>query len=181
MSVDANDLREALYVFLESPPQAAVQPSPESIQSRSRWLRPTCVKKSKPNMAGTRNPFGRRPHPGSRIHLTCRQPTRQKPPPKEILAQRSGELRSRRLKTAVKSPESAVYRRGMGIFLTETPPPDSTETPLPSPFSPATPISPPSGPIQWLFQGPSAESKLLAVGLPRFRKISLRSVRISEH
>ena len=50
-----------------------VRPSPESIQSRSRWLRPTCASKpwrrSKPNMAGTRNPFGRRPHPGSRIHL----------------------------------------------------------------------------------------------------------------
>ena len=29
------------------------------------------------------------------------------------------------MKTAVKSPESAVYRRGLGIFLTETPPPDA--------------------------------------------------------
>ena len=29
------------------------------------------------------------------------------------------------MKTAVKSPESAVYRRGLGIFLTETPPPDT--------------------------------------------------------
>jgi hypothetical protein len=45
----------------------------------------------------------------------------EKPPPKEILAQRSGELRSCRMKTAVNSPESAVYRRGLGIFLTETP------------------------------------------------------------
>ena len=45
----------------------------------------------------------------------------EKPPPKEILAKRSGELRSRRMKTAVKSPESADYRRGPGIFLTETP------------------------------------------------------------
>jgi hypothetical protein len=33
-----------------------------------------------------------------------------------------------------------------------------------SPFSPVTPISPPSGPTQWLFQGPPAESKFLAVG-----------------
>jgi hypothetical protein len=32
----------------------------------------------KPNMAGTRNPFGRRPHPGSRIHLTSRQPAYRK-------------------------------------------------------------------------------------------------------
>jgi hypothetical protein len=29
-----------------------------------------------------------------------------------------------------------------------------------------TPISPPSGPIQWLFQGPPAESKLLAAKPP---------------
>jgi hypothetical protein len=37
------------------------------------------------------------------------------------LAKRLGELRSRRMKTAVKSSESAVYRRGLGIFLIETP------------------------------------------------------------
>ena len=29
-----------------------------------------------------------------------------------------------------------------------------------------TPISPPSGPVQWLFQGPPAESKLLAAQPP---------------
>ncbi len=29
------------------------------------------------------------------------------------------------MKTAVKSPESAVHRRGLGIFLTETPPTDT--------------------------------------------------------
>ncbi len=29
------------------------------------------------------------------------------------------------MKTAVKSPESAVYRRGLGIFLTETPLPEA--------------------------------------------------------
>jgi hypothetical protein len=43
-----------------------------------------------------------------------------------MLAQRFGVLRSRRMKTAVKSPEQAVYRRGLGIFLTETP---STDRP----------------------------------------------------
>jgi hypothetical protein len=57
-----------------------------------------------------------------------KQPDRlaNKPQPKEILAKRLGELRSRRMKTAVKSPESAVSRRGLGIFLTETP---RTDTP----------------------------------------------------
>jgi hypothetical protein len=34
----------------------------------------------------------------------------RKLPPKEILAKRLGEPRSRRIKTAVKSPESAVYQ-----------------------------------------------------------------------
>jgi hypothetical protein len=180
MSVDANDLREALFVFclvsssLESPPQAAVQPSPESIQSRSGRIRP------KPNLAGPRNPFGRRAHPGSRIHLTSRQPTRRNRRPK-ILAQRSGELRSHRMKTAVKSPESAVYRRGLGIFLTETPPTDTpTCPPKPRrrrkhffrPLFPRNPHFPASGPAwagaaqrrlpHWLFQGPPAESRFLS-------------------
>jgi hypothetical protein len=45
----------------------------------------------------------------------------EKPPTKELLAKRLGELRSQRMKTAVKSSESAVYRRGLGIFLIETP------------------------------------------------------------
>ena len=44
MSVDADDLREALFVFclvsssLESPPQAAVQPSPESTEPDPDWF-----------------------------------------------------------------------------------------------------------------------------------------------
>jgi hypothetical protein len=45
----------------------------------------------------------------------------EKPPPKEILAQRFGRLRSRRMKIAVKSPEPSDYRCGLGIFITETP------------------------------------------------------------
>ena len=55
----------------EEPDLDGVQPSPESFKSRPGWHRP------KPNMAGTRNPVGRRPHPGFRIHLTSRQ-TRRK-------------------------------------------------------------------------------------------------------
>ncbi len=47
----------------------------------------------------------------------------EKQPPKEILAEQLGELRLRRMKVAVKSPKLAVYRCGLGIFLTETPPP----------------------------------------------------------
>jgi hypothetical protein len=40
----------------------------------------------------------------------------EKPPPKEILAKRFGRLRSPRMKIAVKSPESAVYRPTLEVF-----------------------------------------------------------------
>ncbi len=66
------------------------------------------------------------------------------------------------MKTAVKSTESAVCRRGPGIFL--------TETPLPSSFPPH-PFSPTSGPVRRLPQGPTPKSKLLAaVSLPTIMK-----------
>jgi hypothetical protein len=58
------------------------------------------------------------------------------------------------MKTAVKSPESAVYRRGLEIFLIETPPLTHRDTS-------SVPSCPPSGSTQWLFQGPTAESKFL--------------------
>ena len=91
------------------------QPSPGSSRSRPRLVRPTCASKpwrrSKPNMAGTRNPTGRRAHPGSRIHLTGRKPNHQKTAVEEILAKRSGELRSWRMKTVVKSPNLARFWR----------------------------------------------------------------------
>jgi hypothetical protein len=64
------------------------------------------------------------------------------------------------MKTVVKSPESADYRRGLGVFLTETPPTDTPKHFF-RPLSPAPPFSPPSGPTQWLFQEPPAESKFL--------------------
>jgi hypothetical protein len=35
-----------------------------------------------------------------------------------------------------------------------------------------TPISPPSGPSQWLFQGPPAESKFLAAESPKSLSVS---------
>jgi hypothetical protein len=83
-------------------------------------------------MASTKAKHGRHPKSiwtsaASWFSNTPEDPGRltEKPPPKEILAKRFGRLRSRRVKTAVKSPESAVYRRGLGIFLTETPPTDT--------------------------------------------------------
>ena len=83
MSVEANAPREALFVLrlvsssLESPPQAAVQPSPESIRARPRLVRP------KFHMESSRNPFGRRPNAGSRIHLT-RPKGKNQPMPKKL-------------------------------------------------------------------------------------------------
>jgi hypothetical protein len=65
--------------------------------------------------------------------------------PKEILAKRSGELRSRRMKTAMKSPAFAKFRSGIGFFLAEAPPSDAPKH-LFRPFSPATAFFPPSGP-----------------------------------
>jgi hypothetical protein len=53
----------------------------------------------------------------------------EKPPPKEFLAKRLGDLPSQLMKTAVKSSESAVYRGGLGIFLTETPSTDAPTCP----------------------------------------------------
>jgi hypothetical protein len=74
------------------------------------------------------------------------------------------------MNTAVKSSESADYRRGLGFFLFEIP---STDAPkhLFRPLPPATLISAPSGPTQWLFQGPPAESKFLATYDSDVRKL----------
>lgn len=49
------------------------------------------------------------------------------------------------MKTAVKSPESADYRRGLGIFLTETPPTDTPKH-LFRPLFPRNPLFPASDP-----------------------------------
>jgi hypothetical protein len=62
------------------------------------------------------------------------------------------------------SPYIASSRRGPGIFAQKHRPLTHRNTSS-VPFSPATPISPPSGPTQWLLQGPPAESNLLAANL----------------
>jgi hypothetical protein len=106
----------------------------------------------------------------------------EKLPPKEILAKRSGEPRSPQMKPAVNPSDTAKSRRPaehssfqrfsfQHFSFTQTP------------FSPATPISPPSslrqgydrqaGPSQWLFQKAPAKSKFLATN-PHFP--ALRSV-----
>jgi len=67
----ANDTRRApVFLCLEScrlgsSPKALVQPSPESLQSRSRRFRPA------PEVASRGNPPRRWPQPRSRIHLTA--------------------------------------------------------------------------------------------------------------
>ena len=64
------------------------------------------------------------------------------------------------MKTAVKSPESAVYRRGLGIILTETPP---TDTPRHffRPLFPRNPLFPASGLATGSLNGLNPKSKFL--------------------
>jgi hypothetical protein len=66
------------------------------------------------------------------------------------------------MKIAVNSSESAVYRGGLGLFLIETP---LTAAPKHSfsPFSPATPFSPASGPVTGSFNALHPKSNSLAV------------------
>jgi len=92
-----------------------VQPSPASLQSRSRRFRPA------PDVASRGNTIGRRPHSGSRIHLT---PTigQKTTAAKNFLAKRVGKLCSLQMNFAVKPQTPAKTRRRIGIFLTETPP-----------------------------------------------------------
>jgi hypothetical protein len=66
------------------------------------------------------------------------------------------------MKTAVKSPAPTDYRRGLGFFLTETPPTGAPKH-LFRPLFPRNPHFPASGPTQGLFQGPPAESKILTL------------------
>jgi len=108
----------------------------------------------------------------------------EKPPPKEILAKRFGRLRSFRMKTAVKSPESAVYRRAaehssFQRFSSQHLPPAmrvSTSSDSPEfviahvafsftqiPLFPRNPIFPASGPAIGSFNDLHAKSKFLAI------------------
>ena len=60
-----------------------------------------------------------------------------------------------------KSPHAAISRPFPEDFFPEHRPPTHRNT-ANAPFSPATPISPPSGPAPRLFQEPPAKSKFLA-------------------
>ena len=82
--------------------------------------------------------------------------------PKEILAKRFGELRSRWMKTAVKSPESTDCRCELGIFLTETP---STEAPKHffRPLFPRNPHFPALRSSHELSQRPSPQKQIPSI------------------
>ena len=66
------------------------------------------------------------------------------------------------MKTTVKSPNHATFRRGLRIFLTETPPTDRPKH-LFRPLFPRNPLFPASGPATGYFNGLHAKSKFLAV------------------
>ena len=87
-------------------------------------------------------------------------PSKQ-PLPKEILARRPGKLRSRSMISGPKSPHAARSRPTPEDFSPKHRPPTHRITGS-APFSPATPISPPSGPARRLAQGPPVRSKFLA-------------------
>ena len=81
---------------------------------------------------------------------------------KTILARRPGRLPSEPMIFPPNTRNPARSRRGPGVFPTEILATDAPKC-LFRPLLPANPFSPPSGPLQWLFQGPPAESKFLAV------------------
>jgi hypothetical protein len=128
----------------EEPDLDGVQPSPESFKSRSRRIRP------KSHMGTRGNPTRRRQHPGSRIHLTSRQPAYRKTAAKTNLG-----TAVRRATVAANENRREISRvsrlpANSGGFLTKTPP---TEPPTPPPLPPATPFLPPSGPANGCFRG----------------------------
>jgi hypothetical protein len=87
---------------------------------------------------------------------------RRQSPPKEILAKRSGELRSRQLNMTVKPRkghrDTAVASRFSSLLTA-----DSALFTSSAPFFPATLFSPASGPVTGSFNGLHRESKFLAI------------------
>ena len=81
-----------------------------------------------------------------------------------MLAKGLGRLSPLKMNGALKASESADYRRGLGIFLTETPPTDTPKH-LSRPLFPRNPFFPRLRSGHRLFQGPPAQSKFLAVAM----------------
>ncbi len=94
------------------------------------------------------------------------KPSRQKqiPSSKKTLARRTGNLRSRAMKTVLKFPGSSKIWHGSGAFPAEIPTTAKPNHHL-SPSFPRNPLSPPSDPVQRRLQSPSAKSNFLAVTL----------------
>jgi hypothetical protein len=84
---------------------------------------------------------------------------------KNLLTRRSGELRSRQLVNALKSPNHATFRREPGIFRAETPPTGAPKHRY-RPLFPRNPLFPASGPATGSYNGIHRESNFLAAPLP---------------
>ena len=115
-------------------------------------------------MAGTRNPFGRRPHPGSRIHLRKGHGRPACFPIQKTVAKRNLGNAARKATLAANDNRREISRvsrlpANSGGVLTKTPP---TEAPNHRLRPPAPPFLPPSGPANGSFNGHHPKSKLLA-------------------
>ena len=122
-----------------------VQPSPESLRSRPRRLRPAS------QLAARGNPPRLRPHPRSGRHLKASTAPFKQPQPQEILATRTGKLRSRRMIFPPKSPNAAISRPTPEVFPPKHRPPTHRNT-ANAPLSPRNPLFP------TLWSGPTAGS-----------------------
>ena len=144
-----------------------VQPGKEPHRRRARELRPTCAPKpwrrSKCHLAARGDPTRRRPDSRPRRQLTGKKlGDLKKPLPKKTLARRTGNLRSRAMKTVLKFPGSSKIWHGSGAFPAEIPTTAKPNHHL-SPSFPRNPLSPPSDPVQRRLQSPPAKSNFLAV------------------
>ena len=127
-------------------------------------------------MAGTRNPFGRRPHPGSRIHLRKGHGRPACFPIQKTVAKRNLGNAARKSTLAANDNRreiSGVSRlpANSGGVLTKTPP---TEAPNHRLRPPAPPFLPPSGPANGSFNGHHPKSKLLAAKVSHEPSIGIK-------
>ncbi len=146
-----------LSIALISVKNTRGRPSSRYPRGRTRSLRP------KPHLAAQRDLSWRRPDSRPRRQLTGKKlGDLKKPLPEKTLARRTGNLRSRAMKTVLKFPGSSKIWHGSGALPAEIPTTAKPNHHL-SPSFPRNPLSPPSDPVQRRLQSPSAKSNFLAV------------------
>ena len=133
--------------------------------SRDRPFRDPFEVRPDADMESTRNPFGRRAHLGSRIHLRKGHgrpacfPNPKKPPPKTILAKRIGKLRSLRMNVTAKTNNGTRHTSVSPRFSSLLTAHSALFTSL-SPLSPRNPLFPRLRSGHQLFQRPSPQKQI---------------------